>query len=83
MISILSNVLKTILTRDNSQDYPDFVTDLNFMISKLTELTYRGSPGGDDSGPLADDNLVKSYLRSFKRMTTTPIPGFQNQTPIA
>jgi len=57
-----------------------FVTDLNFMINKLSELTYRGSPGGEDSGPLADDNLVKGYLRSFKRMTTTPIPGFQDQT---
>ncbi|MEL0294416.1 MAG: flagellar filament capping protein FliD, partial [Alphaproteobacteria bacterium] len=31
----------------------DFVTDLNFMINKLTELTYRGSPGADDAGPLA------------------------------
>ena len=58
----------------------NFVTDLNFMINKLTELTYRGSPSGDDAGPLADDNLVKGYLRSFKRMTTTPIPGFQDQT---
>ena len=58
----------------------DFVTDLNFMINKLTELTYRGSPGGDDAGPLADDTLVKGYLRSFKRMTTTPLPGFQDQT---
>ena len=58
----------------------DFVTDLNFMINKLTELTYRGSPGSDDTGPLADDTLVKGYLRSFKRMTTTPLPGFQDQT---
>ena len=58
----------------------DFVTDLNFMINKLTELTYRGSPGSDDAGPLADDTLVKGYLRSFKRMTTTPLPGFQDQT---
>ena len=58
----------------------DFVTDLNFMINKLTELTYRGSPGSDDAGPLADDNLIKGYLRSFKRMTTTPIPGFQEET---
>lgn len=58
----------------------NFVTDLNFMINKLTELTYRGSPGSDDAGPLADDTLVKSYLRSFKRMTTTPLPGFQDQT---
>ncbi|MBL6606340.1 MAG: flagellar filament capping protein FliD [Alphaproteobacteria bacterium] len=58
----------------------DFVTDLNFMINKLTELTYRGSPGGEDAGPLADDTLVKGYLRSFKRMTTTPLPGFQDQT---
>lgn len=58
----------------------DFVTDLNFMVNKLTEMTYRGSPGGDDAGPLADDTLVKSYLRSFKRMTTTPLPGFQDQT---
>ena len=58
----------------------DFVTDLNFMIKKLTDLTYRGSPGGDDAGPLADDTLVKGYLRSFKRMTTTPLPGFQDQT---
>ncbi|MCH1516381.1 MAG: flagellar filament capping protein FliD, partial [Alphaproteobacteria bacterium] len=57
----------------------DFVTDLNFMINKLSELTYRGSPGSDDAGPLADDTLVKGYLRSFKRMTTTPLPGFQDQ----
>ena len=62
------------------ENLTDFVTDLNFMINKLTELTYRGSPSGDDAGPLADDNLVKGYLRSFKRMTTTPIPGFQDQT---
>lgn len=58
----------------------DFVTDLNFLITKLTDLTYRGSPGGDDAGPLADDNLIKGYLRSFKRMTTTPISGFQEDT---
>lgn len=58
----------------------DFVTDLNFMINKLTELTFRGSPGADDAGPLADDNLVKGYLRSFKRMTTTPLSGFQEET---
>ena len=58
----------------------DFVTDLNFLINKLTELTYRGSPSGDDAGPLADDNLIKGYLRSFKRMTTTPISGFQEET---
>ena len=58
----------------------DFVTDLNFMIKKLTDLTYRGSPGSDDAGPLANDTLVKSYLQSFKRMTTTPLPGFQDQT---
>jgi flagellar hook-associated protein 2 len=62
------------------ENLTNFVTDLNFMINKLTELTYRGSPSGDDAGPLADDNLVKGYLRSFKRMTTTPIPGFQDQT---
>ena len=58
----------------------DFVTDLNFLVNKLTELTYRGSPSGDDAGPLADDNLIKGYLRSFKRMTTTPISGFQEET---
>ena len=58
----------------------DFVTDLNFMINKLAELTFRGSPGADDAGPLANDTLVKGYLRSFKRMTTTPLPGFQNET---
>lgn len=58
----------------------DFVTDLNFMITKLTELTYRGSPGADDAGPLANDTLVKSYLQSFKRMTTTPLKGFQEDT---
>ena len=62
------------------ENLTNFVTDLNFMISKLTELTYRGSPGGEDAGPLADDNLIKGYLRSFKRMTTTPIPGFQGET---
>ena len=62
------------------ENMTNFVTDLNFLINKLTELTYRGSPSGDDAGPLADDNLVKGYLRSFKRMTTTPIPGFQDQT---
>jgi len=58
----------------------DFVTDLNFLIKKLTELTYRGTPGSEDAGPLADDNLIKGYLRSFKKMTTTPIPGFQEET---
>ena len=58
----------------------DFVTDLNFLITKLTELTYRGTPGSEDAGPLADDNLIKGYLRSFKKMTTTPIPGFQEDT---
>ena len=62
------------------ENLTNLVTDLNFMINKLSELTYRGSPGGEDAGPLADDNLVKGYLRSFKRMTTTPIPGFQDQT---
>ena len=32
-------------------DLRGFVNELNSMISKLTELTYRGTPGEDDSGP--------------------------------
>ena len=40
-------------------DLRGFVNELNSMISKLTELTYRGTPGEDDSGPLANDNLAK------------------------
>ena len=48
------------------------------MINKLTELTFRGSPGADDAGPRRQPS--KGYLRSFKRMTTTPLSGFQEET---
>ena len=57
-------------------DLRGFVNELNSMISKLTELTYRGTPGEDDSGPLANDNLAKAYLRTLKSMTTKPIIGY-------
>ena len=40
-------------------DLKGFVAELNNMISKLTTLTFRGTPGEDDQGPLADDNLAK------------------------
>ena len=53
-----------------------FVTELNNMISKLKDLTFRGTPGEDDTGPLADDSLAKSYLRTLKSMTTKPIIGY-------
>jgi len=54
-----------------------FVEEMNFMLKKLNELTYRGTPGGDDSGPLAGDPLMRSYLNTLKSMTIKPIPGFQ------
>ena len=57
-------------------DLRGFVNELNSMITKLTELTYRGTPGEDDAGPLANDNLAKAYLRTLKSMTTKPIIGY-------
>ena len=54
----------------------NFVTELNGMITKLTSLTFRGTPGQEDQGPLADDNLAKSYLRTLKSLTTKPIIGY-------
>ena len=60
------------------EDLRGFVTELSSMIQKLGELTYRGTPGGDDSGPLADDNLAKSYLRKLKSLTTEPIKGYSD-----
>ena len=53
-----------------------FVSELNNMISNLTALTYRGTPGEDDTGPLANDNLAKAYLRTLKSMTTKEIKGY-------
>ena len=57
-------------------DLKGFVAELNGMISKLTTLTFRGTPGETDQGPLADDNLAKSYLRTLKSLTTKPIVGY-------
>ena len=57
-------------------DLKNFVTELNGMITKLTTLTFRGTPGQEDQGPLADDNLAKSYLRTLKSLTTKPIVGY-------
>ena len=52
------------------------VAELNFMIGKLTELTYRGTAGEDDAGALAGDPLIKSYLTTLKSQTVTPITGY-------
>ena len=52
------------------------VAELNFMIGKLTELTYRGTAGEDDAGALAGDPLIKSYLSTLKSQTVTPIVGY-------
>lgn len=57
-------------------DLKVFVTELNSIIKKLSDLTFRGTPGEDNTGPLADDNLAKSYLRTMKSMTTKPIVGY-------
>ena len=34
---------------------------MNFMLEKLNEVTYRGTAGSDDAGPLAGDPLMRSY----------------------
>ena len=57
-------------------DIQGFVAELNDIISKLSALTYRGTPGEDDKGPLASDNLARSYLRTLKSLTTKPIIGY-------
>lgn len=54
-----------------------FVEEMNFMLEKLNEVTFRGTAGGDDAGPLAGDPLMRSYLNTLKSMTVKPIPGFQ------
>ena len=56
-----------------------FVQSLNAMITSLDGMTYRGTPGEEDGGPLAQDNLAKSYLRILKSLTTEPIIGFGDE----
>ena len=56
-----------------------FVEEMNFMLKKLNEVTYRGTAGSDDSGPLAGDPLMRSYLNTLKSMTVKPIKGFQSE----
>ena len=48
------------------------------MLEKLNEVTYRGTAGSDDAGPLAGDPLMRSYLNTLKSMTVKPIKGFQS-----
>ena len=55
-----------------------FVEEMNFMLEKLNEVTYRGTAGSDDAGPLAGDPLMRSYLNTLKSMTVKPIKGFQS-----
>ena len=55
-----------------------FVEEMNFMLEKLNEVTYRGTAGSDDAGPLAGDPLMRSYLNTLKSMTVKPINGFQS-----
>lgn len=54
-----------------------FVAELNFMIDKFNDATFRGTVGEDNAGPLAGDPLIRSYLNTLKSMTTKPLPGFQ------
>ena len=61
-------------------DLQGFVAELNNMITKLSALTFRGTPGEDDAGALANDNLAKSYLKTLKSMTTKPIVGYGDMT---
>ena len=56
-----------------------FVEEMNFMLEKLNEVTYRGTAGSDDAGPLAGDPLMRSYLNTLKSMTVKPIKGFQSE----
>ena len=51
-----------------------FVAELNFLIQKFKDVTFRGTAGEDNAGPLAGDPLIKSYLNTLKSMTTKPIP---------
>ena len=55
-----------------------FVEEMNFMLEKLNEVTYRGTAGSEDAGPLAGDPLMRSYLNTLKSMTVKPINGFQS-----
>jgi len=55
-----------------------FVEEMNFMLEKLNEVSYRGTAGSDDAGPLAGDPLMRSYLNTLKSMTVKPINGFQS-----
>ena len=66
--------------KDQAKTYLDaFVSEVNTAISSLTAATFRGTPGEDDEGPLASDNLVKSYLRELKNLTIKPLPGYGDE----
>ena len=56
-----------------------FVAEVNAAISSLTTVTFRGTPGEDNAGPLASDNLVKSYLRELKNLTIKPLSGYGDE----
>lgn len=66
--------------KEQAKTYLDaFVAEINVAIQSLSELTFRGTPGEDDGGPLASDNLVKSYLRELKNLTIKPLSGYGDE----
>ena len=66
--------------KEQAKTYLDaFVAEINVAIESLSELTFRGTPGEDDGGPLASDNLVKSYLRELKNLTIKPLSGYGDE----
>ena len=52
-----------------------FVTSLNTLNTKLSELTNRGL-NGEASGALAGDSIARSIQSRIRSMTTTPIEGY-------
>ena len=56
-----------------------FVTSLNTLNTKLSELTNRGL-NGEASGALAGDSIARSIQSRIRSMTTTPIEGYSTSS---
>ena len=56
-----------------------FVTSLNTLNTKLSELTNRGL-NGEASGALAGDSIARSIQSRLRSMTTTPIEGYSTSS---
>ena len=75
-----SQLLVHLMMLKSAEDICAFVAELKYSISESYQLlTFRGTPGEDDEGPLASDNLAKSYLRTLKNLTIKPIIGYGDE----